>query len=387
MVRARLLLALLMVASLLFGGLVVSGTSDTFFAAAEQAYAEDDEDDDDDDEPGPRAFVTMRNDNRIVVIDTDTDEVIKTIDLDPVLGFHPSSVAIHPTRPLLYVAGTGSTVAVIDRDTYEILKYVNIRPWPSQMVLSPDGLRLYVASTGPSVGTGGIQEIDTVNNLVLNTWVLGTARPFGIAVSPDGDRLFVSNPDEDSITVVSTADGSLLDTYKAGISTEPGHLLLSPDGKRLYVSDATIGNPVAVLDASSGALLAHLITPVTGQWGKAFSSDGKSIFVAELEFGIREFSMEDFSLLRAAATGTCQTFACNNASGISLTPDGEKVYVTNHYDGTVTVLNAADLSTRKVFDSIGRSGDHISGSWPNTVGDFIDKVADDKLDDDDEDDD
>jgi YVTN family beta-propeller protein len=48
--------------------------------------------------------------------------------------------------------------------------------------------------------------------------------------------------------------------------------------------------------------------------------------------------------------------------GVAVTPDGSKVYVTNYYDNTVSVINTTDNS---IAATVG------VGEYPNSSGQFI----------------
>ncbi len=61
------------------------------------------------------------------------------------------------------------------------------------------------------------------------------AKPHGVALSPDGDRVYVSNEGSDSVTVVDAATMRAVSQVKVG--HEPNQVALSPSGDRLWVTN------------------------------------------------------------------------------------------------------------------------------------------------------
>ena len=116
---------------------------------------------------------------------------------------------------------------------------------PLELLLSPDGVRLYVLCQG----TGEVRILNLTTGRVLNTIPVGR-EPRGFSFSPDGSRLFVANSWDDTVTVIDTEKKRAIATWKAGF--EPSSVVEDRAGKLLYVADR-IGSDVAVLNASTGA--------------------------------------------------------------------------------------------------------------------------------------
>jgi YVTN family beta-propeller protein len=68
-------------------------------------------------------------------------------------------------------------------------------------------------------------------------------------VSPDGSTVYVANPDSDSVTVVSAANGQVVDTYT--VKGNPDTLGLTPDGSQLWVAGDHSG-VMTVIDTATG---------------------------------------------------------------------------------------------------------------------------------------
>ena len=84
---------------------------------------------------------------------------------------------------------------------------------------------------------------------VLPTPVRTGTTPGGIAVSPDGKYVFVTNIDDNSVTIFGGKPPfQLLPAISAGIS--PGCLAVSPDGRYVYVPNKDSGG-LSVIDTAN----------------------------------------------------------------------------------------------------------------------------------------
>jgi YVTN family beta-propeller protein len=147
---------------------------------------------------GKSAYVSNWGENTVSVIDTATLKVTKTIGVDT----HPSAMTLNPVYSELYVANSDSdTVSVIDTATNTVVRRIDLAPYPgakegsspNALTVSQDGRILYVANaTNNDVAVIHRQQEgshkDKVVALIPTAWY-----PTGLVLSPDGDRLYVLN--------------------------------------------------------------------------------------------------------------------------------------------------------------------------------------------------
>ena len=103
--------------------------------------------------------------------------------------------------------------------------------------MSADGSKVYVSNWGgrvpgptdftdgmfpvvvdPRTGipiTGTVSVVDTATNTVVKTIDVGL-HPCGMALSPSGDRLYVTNANSDTVSVISTATDTVVKTLHVG---------------------------------------------------------------------------------------------------------------------------------------------------------------------------
>jgi YVTN family beta-propeller protein len=163
-----------------------------------------------------KLYYPMREDNRVLVIDTRTDTITKIIPLEggPVgVGFAPNGeVWIHND-------GDGS-VHVIDSARDEVVRTLKgLGKGAGRMAVSADGR--WAASTHG--GSEDVALIDAMTKTVAATIPVGKGPGFPI-FSPDGSKLYVMNYGMGDIAVIDTATKTVVARHKAGASPFGGSL-------------------------------------------------------------------------------------------------------------------------------------------------------------------
>ena len=87
--------------------------------------------------------------------------------------------------------------------------------------------------------SGTVSVIDTASNTVVKTIDVGL-HPTGMALSPDGDRLYVTNANSDTVSVINTATDAVVKTHPRRrdgpsraplLGSSPNAVAVSPDGQ------------------------------------------------------------------------------------------------------------------------------------------------------------
>src|SRR5664280_1136982 len=159
---------------------------------------------------GTKVYVTNQWDNNVSVIDTATNNVTATVKV----GIGPWEVAVKQDGTKVYVVNTYSNnVSVIDTATNIVTATVKVGNGPMGIAVNSAGTKIYVANSGsnttyvidtdkgsksrsmgyvPHEGTDSISVIDTATNNVTATVKAGN-NTFGVAVTPDGTKVYVTN--------------------------------------------------------------------------------------------------------------------------------------------------------------------------------------------------
>lgn len=161
-------------------------------------------------QPGTdKLYYPHRTDNRVVVIDTKTDRIVKII---PVAG-GPVGVAFAPNGEVwLHEDGDGS-VTVVDSKKDEVVKIIRTGgKGAGRMAVSPDGR--YAAS--PHSDSQDVAIIDAVNKTVLSTVKIGKGPGFPL-FSPDSTKLYVLESGMGDVVVIDLKALSVVARYKLGV--------------------------------------------------------------------------------------------------------------------------------------------------------------------------
>ena len=169
----------------------------------------------------------------------------------------------------------------------------------SAITVSPDGRSVYVPSYGMTPANPNLQpyvsQFDVGAGGTLSPknppTVPGDVHPAGVAVSPDGDALYVANSGSDTVSQfdVDATDGTLSSKRVVGAGDAPADLAVSPDGGSVYVANngdlRAGGGSVFQYDAGpDGALTPKRPRSVSAgrnPVGVGMSPDGASVYVTD----------------------------------------------------------------------------------------------------------
>lgn len=232
------------------------------------------------DDAGDRLYVGHTLDTSISVIDTTSNELLGTVQLEPpAVGEdgeparprHIRQLVVDPGNHRVYAAALafeGSTLFAVDTRTLAVEKRIDgFGGVATGMVLDPDGGRLFVSNFD-----GEIVTVDTGSLEVANRYHSGADQPLNLAYDAVGERLFATdqgleqirqrridaNPDYQSrhpgnrVIVIDPDDGRELASLDTGEG--PVTLLLDPQQPRLYVTNRVAGT-VTVFDSDAYTLL------------------------------------------------------------------------------------------------------------------------------------
>jgi YVTN family beta-propeller protein len=112
-----------------------------------------------------------------------------------------------------------------------------------------------------------VSAIDTVHHRVTRTLPIGAAgsSPVGVAVSPDGRRVYVATGHGNSVVVIDA--GRFVVSATIPVGQRPWGIAVTPDGSRLYSANGLSGD-ISVIDTSSNRVVAT-VEAGDGPWGVA----------------------------------------------------------------------------------------------------------------------
>ena len=105
---------------------------------------------------------------------------------------------------------------------------------------------------------------------------LGNA-PFGIAYDSVNDRIYVTNSDDNTVTVIDITTNTVIDTITVGI--EPFDIAYSPDSQRMYVTNGG-DSTVSVINTTTNTVYPTPITVGSAPYGIAYDLISDRMYVA-----------------------------------------------------------------------------------------------------------
>ena len=100
-------------------------------------------------------------------------------------------------------------------------------------------------------GSGTVSVIDTATDKVTATFNVG-GKPRGIALSPDGKRLYLSDQTANALLIVDAATGAVV--TRTALGKSPEGIYLSSDGK-LLAAAVEEDDQVMLVDTASGKVV------------------------------------------------------------------------------------------------------------------------------------
>jgi YVTN family beta-propeller protein len=198
---------------------------------------------------GRKVYVGLENADipGIVVIDTATNTVLKKIDV-VLQGGH--FLAIQPgTGKLYYPMREDHRVLVIDTRIDAITKVIPIPGGPVGVGFAPNG-EVWIHNDGD----GAVHVIDSAKDEVVKT-LQGLGKGAGrMAVSADGRWAASTHGGTQDVALIDARTKEVAATIPLGRG--PGFPVFSPDGSKLYVMNSGAGD-VAVIDTATRAVVAR----------------------------------------------------------------------------------------------------------------------------------
>ena len=282
-------------------------------------------------------WVSNEKDDTISVIDLDTLEVSRTIDV----GERPLGITFARDHSVLYLCASDSdTVQVIDPETGKVLHELPSGEDPEQFVLHPDNRHLYIANEDDAITT----VVDTETRRVIAQIDVGI-EPEGMAVSPDGKIAITTSETTNMAHWIDTSTQELF--ANTLVDQRPRHAEFTHDGSELWVS-SEIGGTITVFDRETQAEKAKIGFEIKGihpdrvqPVGFKMTKDGKYVFVALGPANhVAVVDPKTYEVMDYILVG-------RRVWHMAFNGDESLLITTNGVSGDVTVVDIAELAAVK----------------------------------------
>ncbi len=231
---------------------------------------------------GSKLFVSNLQSNEISIIATATFQVLQQIET----AGQPLDMALSPDGSTLYVTNSGAgTLTLVDVEsatartawiagigsgpygiaattdkvfttdianaqvlvlspTGIVRARIAVPRQPRSLALSRDGRSLYVTS----LGEGLLTQIDTQTEQIVRQIELPVSGTFAVAISPNGDKIYLTAHDDDALIIVDAVSGTVRKNIDTG--RNPRAISFSPDGDLAFITNA-FSNETILIDVGS----------------------------------------------------------------------------------------------------------------------------------------
>jgi len=339
---------------------------------------------------GKTIFVVAEEGNELILIDSEKRKVKEKISV----GEHPHSVILSEDGTTAYVSNQwADNVYVVDVPKRKITDTLKTAGGPAGLALSADGKYLYVVNTFSS----NLSVFDLENKLEISRLETGN-NPTGIKATPQGDLLYITSrrtqglPYDDTviceITVVDDKTHRVIERKKIKSAYIMENIAFTPDGDLAIFPLIRPKNNMPTLQVEKGWMMTHgfgIIEMKPGgrivqllldepnryysdPYDIAISPDGKKAFISSS--GVDIISVIDIDSVRSLINessdkllniysnhlGISSRYIIKriptgaNPKSITLSPDGEKLYVAEHLDDRLAIIRTSSLETESIID-------------------------------------
>ncbi|MEM8488818.1 MAG: c-type cytochrome domain-containing protein [Bacteroidota bacterium] len=330
-------------------------------------------------------YVPNQNDALISIIDTESQTVIRNVDLVELNSdlFTPNAkphhVAVDPTGDTWYVSLIGDNkVCEFSNGSQNRPLFEGCVDFETPGILAVNGVKDEVYAGRSLTAVTPPQSIAAITQLDRSVREIDVffSRPHALAVDPSGEFVHTGSLNENRVMTVNTSTDEVTFTLLAAPFHSFVQFAISPDGSRM-VATGQSSNQVVILDSASppGIIRIGAIEVDNQPWHPVWTPDGSQVYVGNLNSNsVSVLDMNNFTILQTI-TGD----GLSQPHGASITPDGDYVYISNRnmaggftprYDfgtnqdkGTVVVINTATNTIEKVIE-VGRFPAGLSAIVP-----------------------
>lgn len=296
-----------------------------------------------------------RSDN-VTILNGDDLSQISTIDV----GKRPRGIHASPDGRRLYMALSGTPmsgppkldaagnpifeedrwdeadhsadgIGVVDLETMRFVKKLPSGSDPEEFAISADGRRLYISNE--DVATATVLNVETEEPEAL---VRVKREPEGVALSPDGQFVYVTCETAGEIVVIDTETNKPIAEFIVGV--RPRTVAFAPNRPRAFIPSETQAQ-VSVVDTEHHEVIRTIALPDGSRpMGTAISDDGKTLYITNGRAGTLSIVDTDGEVIRTLSIG-------KRPWGVAISPDGQRLFAA---DGPSDEVVVVDLSSQQV---------------------------------------
>jgi YVTN family beta-propeller protein len=257
-------------------------------------------------------------------------------------GNDPHEIVASDDGKFAYISNYGAfsaplhTLSVVDLTARKALPAVELGA-----LLAPHGIQLAGGKVYfTAEGSKAIGRYDPASQKV--DWILGIGqnRTHMLVVSKDLNRIFTSNVNSDTISILNrdkNGDASGWIETPIAVGKGPEGFDVSPDGREVWAANSHDGT-VSIVDIAGMKVTQTLDLNTKFANRLKFTPDGKLVLISDLGTG-------NLIVLDAATRREVKRLSLGEgAAGILITPDGSRAYIAVCRDNYLAVIDLKTLN-------------------------------------------
>ena len=211
-------------------------------------------------------------------------------------------------------------------DTHKVSATISVGQAPFGIAVTPDGKYVYVTNHEDNT----VSIISTASQEVIKVLSVDVL-PGGITVSPEGEFVYVGHFDADAFAVISTASQEVVDMFD--VAQELGGIMaISPDGTTIYVSKFPGAGRIIIISTVTKQAIREI--DVKPSIDIATSTDGERLYIVDpISDELVQLSTASHEVVVRIPLGQ----DAHDFTQFAVSPDGYLVYVP--VDNLVTFVS------------------------------------------------
>lgn len=297
-------------------------------------------------------LVSLIGERQVAVIDPSTQEVLAKLPSPQ----GPHEINLSPDGKLAYVSDSGAgpntprgnSIVVLDLRTLSIKRTFKTCESPHDTRVSRNGRILWVACA-PSKA---IVELDARTGAIRKTWDTKLDGGWFVEITPDDRKLFVPHLEAKALSMIDRRT-SLVRTLFSG-NTLFG-VTVSPVGNQIWVSDAD-ENRLSIVDAATGNVTATISLGAAKKDQSSFSRlrftpDGERVVVVR---------GSEFMIVDVERRSIVSTIEMPHAGKVvTVSGDSRHAFVSHPAADSVSIINLVNRNVERTF-VVGKQPDGIA---------------------------
>ena len=297
-------------------------------------------------------LVSLIGERQVAVIDPITQEVLAKLPSPQ----GPHEINLSPDGTLAYVSDSGAgpntprgnSIVVLDLRTLSVKSTFKTCESPHDTRVSRNGRILWVACA-PSKA---VMELDAATGAIRKTWDIKLDGGWFVEITPDDRKLFVPHLEAKALSMIDRRS-NLVRTLFSG-NTIFG-VTVSPSGNEVWVSDAD-QNRLSIVDAATGNVTATISLGAAKKDQSGFSRlrftpDGKRVVVVR---------NSEFMIVDAKRRSIVSTIEMPHAGKVvTVSGDSRHAFVSHPAADSVSIINLVNGNVERTF-VVGKQPDGIA---------------------------